>query len=63
MFSLWIPLSVKFESFLLDEVLNHLAVSRKPEDTFFFACSFSFPSLSPIHPLVIMSMPLISFKF
>lgn len=43
MFSLWIPLSVKFESFLLDEVLNHLAVSRKPEDTFFFCMFFFLP--------------------
>lgn len=29
-----------YESFLFDEVLNHLAVSRKPEGTFF--CMFLF---------------------
>lgn len=28
----WIPLSVKYYSFLLDELLNQLVVSRKPED-------------------------------
>lgn len=49
MFSFWIPLSVKFESFLLGEPLNQLAVSRKPEDTFCAWFFLSFPLSNPTH--------------